>query len=382
MTCGSESQIFAGQIIDRQHATLEAVHNSLQCEICLLLLDRPFVMPKCGHVTCQGCLEAWFSSAPQPQHHDALDEPGFERPLWARRKTCPHCRQAVTRPPAPLFLAKNLAKLVSAPYLLDKTALRDGTVPPDAGQDHGSDPFSKYFPPERGEGPLRDEQDGVLRCPNCFHEIYNGECEGCGHVWDHDDELMDGGNWDFDDGSGSESESEDAHSLNDFIEDDHHHHVPYLGELLHILGGQPGRHFEDSDDEDSHAGDGGHIEEIESDEDHHTAEDTADESVGRGRSVQRRINRRVVVDALVDDDLSEEEDEVDQGPARPIRQRIRQVIPGSDPDLDSDDSQPVRRVHRVRGVAPIAPMVFTDSEGEDEVMHDAQSGDDDGGSGL
>ena len=45
-------------------ALLDTMLPSLTCQICLLLMSRPFALAPCGHVHCHSCLVNWFSSEP------------------------------------------------------------------------------------------------------------------------------------------------------------------------------------------------------------------------------------------------------------------------------------------------------------------------------
>ncbi|KAI9440784.1 hypothetical protein H4582DRAFT_2074572 [Lactarius indigo] len=65
------------------------IEGSLQCQICIDTLTKPFALYPCGHVLCQGCLQDWFRNAPVPQDEMEMDEP---LPLILRKKTCPFCR--------------------------------------------------------------------------------------------------------------------------------------------------------------------------------------------------------------------------------------------------------------------------------------------------
>ncbi|KAH7101698.1 hypothetical protein BKA62DRAFT_173704 [Auriculariales sp. MPI-PUGE-AT-0066] len=367
-------------IVDRQHASLEAVHNTLQCEICLLTLDRPFAMAKCGHIACQGCLEAWFSQAPQQNRF--LDEPELEQSLAARRKTCPLCRQVVTRRPIPIYLVKNLARLASAPNWLDKTATRDGTPLPDDANIDG-DPFGKFFAQERPDGPIED--DNVLRCPNCMHEIYDGACEGCGRIWDHDEELLGGGGalWDLEDGSGDTDEDDNHSDLSDFIVQDEPGRRG-ITRLFDMLYGSPvGVRYDhsgsDSEDDDvQHHGfdtgseeDGTEEEESEEDED----------PPPRGRSRSHRTLPHNV-QPMRDPSLNEEEEdemEAAAAAAAAVPRRLGALNRVIDTDVSDEEeaprplwAAPRRSVGRSHAV-PI--VISSDAEDEDDSMGDAYEGD-------
>lgn len=55
--------------------------------------------------------------------------------------------------------------------------------PAGPGPAGASDPWLGLFPPAPVGHALRDDADGVLRCPSCFHEIWDGECTQCGRMF-------------------------------------------------------------------------------------------------------------------------------------------------------------------------------------------------------
>ncbi|CAE6457499.1 unnamed protein product [Rhizoctonia solani] len=154
------------QVISRHESTIEIVQSCVYCPICLDPLWRPFVVVPCGHMACQGCLVSWFTSPP-PGHADEPDPP----PIRQKRKTCPHCRGTVTTRPVEVY---GLGGAVAA--------LHPQPPRPPSEVDAPMDPWADIFrpPPVRA---ARDEEDGVRRCPECFYEIFDGECVGCGRAF-------------------------------------------------------------------------------------------------------------------------------------------------------------------------------------------------------
>ncbi|KAG8738335.1 hypothetical protein FRC10_006978 [Ceratobasidium sp. 414] len=121
----------------------------------------------CGHISCQNCLIEWFTS-PAPN----ADAPRRGR----KRKTCPHCRGAVRSRPVEIFgLAPAAAALIGQS---DPSAAAPAFGPATSA----ADPWANLFPAPGGR-PLRDQEDGVLRCPDCFHEVWDGECVRCRRVF-------------------------------------------------------------------------------------------------------------------------------------------------------------------------------------------------------
>ncbi|KAG8706932.1 hypothetical protein FRC08_000785 [Ceratobasidium sp. 394] len=154
--------------ISRHESVIDVVRTSMQCGICYEPFTRPCVVVPCGHISCQNCLIEWFTS---PAPND--DSP---RRQGRKRKTCPHCRGAVRSRPVEVFgLAPAAAALVGQS---DPSA----AVPAFGPATSAADPWANLFPVAGGH-PMRDEEDGVLRCPDCFHEVWDGECVRCGRLF-------------------------------------------------------------------------------------------------------------------------------------------------------------------------------------------------------
>jgi hypothetical protein len=137
-----------------------------------------FSVVPCGHISCQACLIEWFTSPPPGA------EPAGPLHRQAKRKTCPHCRGAVRSRPVEVFgLGPVVAALVNQSGALSIAASTSKAEAPVTGP---ADPWAGLFPPPSAGHALRDEADGVLRCPACFHEIWDGECVRCGRMFSED----------------------------------------------------------------------------------------------------------------------------------------------------------------------------------------------------
>ena len=160
------------QVISRHENTLEVVQNSMNCPVCLDPLWKPFVVVPCGHIACQSCLINWFTSPP-PDPNGAAPAPLPPHRQKQKRKTCPHCRGVVRSRPVEVYgLGPVVATLVGQPA---------PASPPKANAPN--DPWENMFPPP-SVGPMRDEEDGgIMRCPACLHELWDGECTHCGRVF-------------------------------------------------------------------------------------------------------------------------------------------------------------------------------------------------------
>ncbi|CAK5273710.1 unnamed protein product [Mycena citricolor] len=104
------------QIIDltskaqKNDGLIQSVESSLQCQICIELFTRPYLLTPCGHMFCLDCLQQWFRSAPQNEHDDQMDlDPDY---ALRRQKKCPCCRGRITRRPVPVFVIKNMVGLL------------------------------------------------------------------------------------------------------------------------------------------------------------------------------------------------------------------------------------------------------------------------------
>ncbi|KAG9127308.1 hypothetical protein FRC07_014938 [Ceratobasidium sp. 392] len=155
--------------ISRHENVIDTVRTTISLQLAFSSIESTsFSVVPCGHISCQNCLIEWFTS-----HASNDDAPRQGR----KRKTCPHCRGAVRLRPVELFgLAPAAAALAGQS---DPSAVTPAFGPVTSA----ADPWAKLFPVATGH-PLRDEEDGVLRCPDCFHEVWDGECVRCRRVFD------------------------------------------------------------------------------------------------------------------------------------------------------------------------------------------------------
>ncbi|KAI9510015.1 hypothetical protein F5148DRAFT_1147846 [Russula earlei] len=136
------------------------IEGTLQCQICIDTLTKPFALSPCGHVLCQGCLQDWFRNAPVPQDEMNVDEP---LPLVLRKKTCPFCRATIRSRPLPLFILKSLLSVLAKGRSRGGNGSLRPSPPPDC-----VDPWAEIFP-------LRSDSES--------------------DVEDDDEEYSDGDNW-------------------------------------------------------------------------------------------------------------------------------------------------------------------------------------------
>ncbi|KAF8343472.1 hypothetical protein F5887DRAFT_328061 [Amanita rubescens] len=85
--------------------SMSSFETMFQCQVCMDLLDEPYVLSPCGHVFCLHCLQEWFRRSPAAYYDD-------EENLGPPILSCPCCRTRVTHRPIPLFVLRDaLAEL-------------------------------------------------------------------------------------------------------------------------------------------------------------------------------------------------------------------------------------------------------------------------------
>ncbi|KAI0048751.1 hypothetical protein FA95DRAFT_1539323 [Auriscalpium vulgare] len=167
---------------------ISGIEGTLQCQICIDTLKKPYGLSPCGHVLCQGCLQEWFKAAPVAEAMDVDAEP---RPLVSRKKSCPVCRTIVRQRPLPLFLVKSLVSI------LDKAKAGPGAARPspppdtddpwmdifpvmsDTDEDDEDDDYDVYEDDSGMEGGFRfasdEDEEGIAAYYNTTDEEYEGE---------------------------------------------------------------------------------------------------------------------------------------------------------------------------------------------------------------
>ncbi|EOA80910.1 uncharacterized protein SETTUDRAFT_157881 [Exserohilum turcica Et28A] len=165
----------------------DSLRNHLTCKICDRLLYQPYTI-SCGHTYCYTCLCTWFVSN-------------------KARKTCPDCRIVVKDLPAPAYVIRDMtnvfitrAELLPVGESLDdhKKWQKDEADAVQQDKDN-EDPragglFKGCFRlAQHQRGPslqvVRDQEDGVDRCPVCTWELEDGGCNQCGLIFDETGEV-------------------------------------------------------------------------------------------------------------------------------------------------------------------------------------------------
>ncbi|KAK5951577.1 E3 ubiquitin ligase [Knufia fluminis] len=156
---------------------IEDMRSLVMCKICLKPFYEPYIL-SCGHTYCYGCLNNWFNGSAERRRNN---------------KNCPDCRTVVKVQPAPNYLLRDMTHMFIG---------RIELLPEDESvEEHNRDKdeeASVLIKDRMGPGlfrgifkngahrslmpygPIRDHEDGVMRCPECHWEIEDGICMGCG----------------------------------------------------------------------------------------------------------------------------------------------------------------------------------------------------------
>ena len=320
----------------------------------------------------------WFKAPP-------ADVPAPQvLPTWIRKKTCPHCRAVVKDRPIEIWAIKEMvANLV-------KSGLAQGFYSP--SQDNASgpadaDPWAGIFRPERGNQAVfpggaypapvahlmgqRDEEDGVYRCIDCFHEIMDGVCTECGRVYPgHDPDL--GSEYDDDDDSIQDIWRDEAEHA--WTEDDLMAMLPYdiFQPLFRAYNVFPNGHIISDAGGDTEIESAGGDTEIES-----VGGDTEIESNGEvgPRSWRRRLPPAVhIEDSDEEDEEGYESSFIDDGEAGPEHRDSGLLdYDGREATiaLSDDDDDEVQFVARRRGPTRGRGPIIVESDEEEDVDLDA-----------
>ncbi|KAH7077170.1 hypothetical protein FB567DRAFT_143672 [Paraphoma chrysanthemicola] len=164
---------------------LDSLRQNLTCKICARLFYQPYTIA-CGHTYCYTCLCTWFANN-------------------KNRKTCPDCRVVVKEMPAPAYVIRDMttiligrAELLPPDETLDdhkkwQKEEADAVQQDKDNQDPRTGGLFKGCFKGHIRGPslqvLRDNEDGVDRCPVCTWELEDGGCQQCGLIFDESGEV-------------------------------------------------------------------------------------------------------------------------------------------------------------------------------------------------
>ncbi|KAF2740463.1 hypothetical protein EJ04DRAFT_572290 [Polyplosphaeria fusca] len=174
------------QQLQTLRSDVDGLRSHLTCKICDRLLYQPYII-SCGHTYCYSCLCTWFVSNKS-------------------RKTCPDCRAVVTQAPAPAYIIRDMTsifiakvELLPAGETIDQHRKWQQEEADLVQQDKDNkDPrtgglFKGCFRLPRPSGPslrvVRDQEDGVDRCPMCSWELEEHACPQCGLFFDDNGDV-------------------------------------------------------------------------------------------------------------------------------------------------------------------------------------------------
>ncbi|KAK0194405.1 hypothetical protein F5146DRAFT_1135159 [Armillaria mellea] len=163
-------------LLKKHDDALRQVQQTMTCQVCLDLLRKPYALSPCGHVACQECLLQWFTNP--PADGGAL--------LAHKPKTCPHCRAVITKRPIEIWTIKS-----AVTGLLKSGLLTDIPDHPQSETNPEEDPWKGAFGAPRLQQNdqdldmmgMLDAEDGVYRCRDCMHEIWDGVCSNCDRIY-------------------------------------------------------------------------------------------------------------------------------------------------------------------------------------------------------
>ena len=356
---------------------VEDMRSLVMCKICLKPFYEPYILT-CGHTYCYGCLNSWFNGNVERRKN---------------KKNCPDCRTAVKVQPAPNYLLRDLTHMFIGRIELlpedESVEEHDRDKKEEASllirDRNGSGLFGGLFNsnaqrPIMPYAPIRDYEDGVIRCPECAWEVdEDGICMGCGHRLynDSDDSLSDS----IEDDIATDSDSDDESIVSDLpvpLPVQHFYGLPDSGDEdddTHFGGPEEPDAYDVHDDfiDDDHEIDADDMDGIDgidgysgepgtpySDGTSYTAQNDDEQEAMTNQDLQNLF--RSMPNIEFDSDVNEEEEEDGE----------------QDEDEDEDeDIQPAsRHRHRQTG-APTAlvpahrrrPVVISDDEDDVEEEH-------------
>ncbi|OAP54932.1 hypothetical protein AYL99_10632 [Fonsecaea erecta] len=162
---------------------MEDIRSLSVCKICMRSLYEPFIL-SCGHTYCYTCLTSWFGEK-------------LVRKGQGNKRNCPDCRTKIRVQPSPNYLLRDLVHMLisRADLLPEDESVQDHQLAKEeeaaslAADRKGPGIFKGIFEKKEQRAGiwargLRDEEDNVVRCPDCHWELENGECGRCGFLED------------------------------------------------------------------------------------------------------------------------------------------------------------------------------------------------------
>ncbi|PBK70548.1 hypothetical protein ARMSODRAFT_974474 [Armillaria solidipes] len=110
------------------------------CDICTLIMWHPVILPDCGHVYCEECIQKWFDTI---QHNHEVEYPGS---IYDLNYTCPMCRDPAFNRPVEVYTMKALVRTVAAAQGERSPRSRGRTYGGNANPVGGIDQWNRFFP--------------------------------------------------------------------------------------------------------------------------------------------------------------------------------------------------------------------------------------------
>ncbi|KAF9461546.1 hypothetical protein BDZ94DRAFT_1237662 [Collybia nuda] len=144
---------------EKKDELVALIESSVQCQICMELLHKPFALSPCGHILCLSCLQEWFRKAPPSSEDEDVDPADYaDDPLYIlnRPKSCPCCRAVVTRRPVPVFTVKAITSALTKANSPSSRFRDDARSPSPYGDE---DPWRGLFRPVEESDSSDDSSD-------------------------------------------------------------------------------------------------------------------------------------------------------------------------------------------------------------------------------
>ncbi|KAI8139105.1 hypothetical protein BJV82DRAFT_628216 [Fennellomyces sp. T-0311] len=170
------------------------IKEAFSCTICVDYFDSPYTL-QCGHTFCKDCIMTWFG----------------------RQKSCPGCRRDIIQRPVPAFTVEIQVNAIRSLIPSLGAVVRQTNQEQEQTVRQFERLLDDMFPARANVSFIRDDEDGVDRCPNCAWELDDdGMCLQCNIHFREAARPRDSS-----DSSESSDEEEDS-DLNSFITSDGH----------------------------------------------------------------------------------------------------------------------------------------------------------------
>lgn len=186
-----EAQLEILKTTSRQkEEVLDVIETSLQCQICMELLLKPYALSPCGHVLCLPCLQEWFRKAPPSTDDMEIDE-DIDDPEYIihRQKSCPCCRAVIYDRPVPIFLVKSVTSTLMKAKGPGHTAASPLSRPDGSSLATSEDVWKGLFPDDTYEEEEQEEYDYDDEVVRWFTAPYDDSDEYESYGSDEDESM-------------------------------------------------------------------------------------------------------------------------------------------------------------------------------------------------